>query len=627
MQLWGLKASAYTNFYSPPVGQRHAMNTDYADVESRNIEESESINLRRSECSSSISGSLISDTEPLAQDSAAFSAESYDNFLDISLADLPGSPCTQLHGTSGTDYLWFDDQFDLEAVESAIMEANHLPGPSNEQFFSASLSATDNATGDAFTATSGAIKRQMEVRKAIHSRWYTRPVPEPGIPQPSVSFMNHEEVDEDYRIVLSTRLAPSPQDIALPSTEFLNLCVKLYFSKFQPLFPIIHSASFRPTSERALVLLSICSIGALFVGTDGAARCAKAIFTKLNKAILASWEHLRNSSGQPNDLLLTESFHGTIIAWARQAGLFRVREALESTDTIDVTDIEGSWRRWAQREETVRLILALQIHDSEFTKIFHHEGLLGHDHNRLPTCCSAELFSATTASKWHAAVTSMTQTARHGENLVPLAGYYAHISEARCRGLLEDHGTTIRQRLTLWHEGIVGSVVDLNHDPFSLMGLWHQAFMALYVDFDFLERIIGRDETPPTALEEDEVSRWVRSNDGFRCAVHAALIIKIHSMQAIADESAIHVPLSLFYAGVVVYCYIKFGGLAIQRNVEVTELKRSESSSIDVMEQMGPNTLYNVTDILRRHGHWDISRRLALILSFLIEEVTNAEMQ
>lgn len=647
------------------VGQRHAMNTDYADVESRNIEESESINLRRSECSPSISGSLISDTEPLAQDSAAFSAESYDNYLDISLTDLPGSPCTQLHGSGGTDYLWFDDQFDLEAVESAIMEANQLPGLSNEQFFSVSLSATDNATGDALTATSGAIKRQMEVCKAIHSRWYTRPVPEPGIPQPSVSFMNQEEVDEEYRIILSTRLAPSPQDIALPSTEFLNLCVKLYFSKFQPLFPIIHSVSFRPTSERALVLLSICSIGALFVGSDGAARCAKAIFTKLNKAILASWERYIHKggcealavaqaatigqtygilSGQPNDLLLTESFHGTIIAWARQAGLFRVREALESTDTIDVTDIEGSWRRWAQREETLRLILALQIHDSEFTKIFHHEGLLGHDHNRLPTCCSAEVFSAPTASKWHAAVTSMTQTARHGENLVPvyspsqaeckspfyayaqLAGYYAHISEARCRGLLEDHGTTIRQRLTLWHEGIVGSVVDINHDPFSLMGLWYQAFMALYVDFDFLERIIGRDETPPTALEEDEVSRWVRSNDGFRCAVHAALIIKIHSMQAIADESAIHVPLSLFYAGVVVYCYIKFGGLAIQRNVEVTELKRSESSSIDVMEQMGPNTLYNVTDILRRHGHWDISRRLALILSFLIEEVTNAEM-
>lgn len=41
-----------------------------------------------------------------------------------------------------------------------------------------------------------------------------------------------------------------------------------------------------------------------------------------------------------------------------------------------MSDIESSWRRWAQREESLRFILALQIHDSEFAKIFHHEGFL-----------------------------------------------------------------------------------------------------------------------------------------------------------------------------------------------------------------------------------------------------------
>ncbi|KAF5637613.1 zinc finger rsv1 [Fusarium tjaetaba] len=573
--------------------------------------------------------------------------------------------CPKAYSRRCTDNLWLDDQFDLEAMGSAILSANHLPGLSNEPFFSVALSSAENTAGDALIATSRSIKRQMEVHKAVHSRWYTRPIPEPDIPQPLFSFMNQEEVDEEYRAGLSTRLAPNPQDIALPSAEFLNLCVKLYFSKFQPLFPIIHSATFRPTSDKALVLLSICSIGALFVGSDGAARCAKAIFTKLNKAILASWERYIHKggcealavaqaatigqtygilSGQPNNLLLTDSFHGTIIAWARQAGLFRVRTAFESTDTINMTDVEGSWRRWAQREETLRLILALQIHDSEFTKIFHHEGLLGHDQNRLPTCCSAELFSATTASNWHAAVISMTQRACNGEDPVlmcspsqpvckssfyayaQLAGHYAHLSEARCRGALEDHAATIRQRLTLWYDEIVGGIVDKDHDQFSLVGLWHQAFMALYVDFDFLERIVGRDRTPPTSLEEDEVSRWVRSNDGIRCAVHAALIIKRYSMQAISEESAIHVPLSLFHAGIVVYCHIKFGGLAIQRNVDILELKGDEPLSTDITEQIGPTTLYTVTDILRRHGHWDLSRRLASILSILIEGVTDTEM-
>jgi len=67
-----------------------------------------------------------------------------------------------------------------------------------------------------------------------------------------------------------------------------NLCIKLYFAKFQPIFPLVHAASFRPSSESALVLLSICSLGALFVGSAGAFARGRAIFMKLNKAILAS---------------------------------------------------------------------------------------------------------------------------------------------------------------------------------------------------------------------------------------------------------------------------------------------------------------------------------------------------
>ncbi|KAF5227201.1 hypothetical protein FANTH_14829, partial [Fusarium anthophilum] len=563
-KLQDLQASVFTNSHYHPEDQRHGMSAESTNLDSRITRETGLRDRRGSQCSPSASGSLTSDTDPPAQDSTAFSAELYDNNLDNSWLDPPGSLHTPLHGSRGTDYLWLDDQFDLEAMGSTILDANHLPGLSNEPFFSVALSSADNTVGDAFIATSHAIKRHMEVHKAVHSRWYTRPIPEPGIPQPLIPFMNQEEMDEEYRVGLSTRLAPNPQDIALPSAEFLAILAS--WERY------IHKGGCE-----ALAVAQAATIGQTY-------------------GIL---------SGQPNDLLLTESFHGTIIAWARQAGLFRVRTSLESTDTIDMTDIEGSWRRWAQREETLRLILALQIHDSEFTKIFHHEGLLGHDQNRLPTCCSAESFSATTASTWHATVTSMTQTACNGEDhsvfspsqpvckstfyaYAQLAGHYAHLSEARCRGVLEDHAATIRQRLTLWYDKVVGDIVDKNHDQFSLVGLWHQAFMALYVNFDFLERIVGREGAPPTPLEADEVSRWVCSNDGIRCAVHAALIIKRHSMQVITEESAIHVPLSLFYAGIVVYCCIKFGGLATQRNVDIMELKGSEASSTDITEQIGP---------------------------------------
>lgn len=62
----------------------------------------------------------------------------------------------------------------------------------------------------------------------------------------------------------------------------------MYFTRFNPLFPILHSATFRPTPENGLLLLSMTSIGCLFLGSKAAVRRGRHIFERLNKAILAS---------------------------------------------------------------------------------------------------------------------------------------------------------------------------------------------------------------------------------------------------------------------------------------------------------------------------------------------------
>lgn len=65
----------------------------------------------------------------------------------------------------------------------------------------------------------------------------------------------------------------------------------MYFAKFNTIFPIIHSQTFRPTPKNSLLLLSICSIGSLLIGSRGAAAQGRRIFERLNKAILASVSH------------------------------------------------------------------------------------------------------------------------------------------------------------------------------------------------------------------------------------------------------------------------------------------------------------------------------------------------
>lgn len=67
-----------------------------------------------------------------------------------------------------------------------------------------------------------------------------------------------------------------------------NICIQMYFTKFHPVFPIVHAPTFRPTSQRSLLLLSICSIGSLFVGSSHAASKGVKVFETLNKAILSS---------------------------------------------------------------------------------------------------------------------------------------------------------------------------------------------------------------------------------------------------------------------------------------------------------------------------------------------------
>lgn len=74
-----------------------------------------------------------------------------------------------------------------------------------------------------------------------------------------------------------------------------NLSVQIYFTKFNPIFPVIHGQTFLPTPKNSLLLLSITSIGSLLLGSKGAAGQGIRIFERLNKAILAS---VRNSTKQ-----------------------------------------------------------------------------------------------------------------------------------------------------------------------------------------------------------------------------------------------------------------------------------------------------------------------------------------
>ena len=60
-----------------------------------------------------------------------------------------------------------------------------------------------------------------------------------------------------------------------------------YFANIQPIMPIVHMPMFRPSTQNGLLLLSICSIGSLFLGSPKATAHGINMYERLNKAILS----------------------------------------------------------------------------------------------------------------------------------------------------------------------------------------------------------------------------------------------------------------------------------------------------------------------------------------------------
>ncbi len=417
------------------------------------------------------------------------------------------------------------------------------------------------------------------------------------------------QVDETYRANLRLKLRQRPHDDWLPSADFLNICIRLYFTRFGALFPIVHSATFRPSAENSLLLMSMCSIGSLFIGSANAAAQGTKIFETLNKCILASWERYisRSSaevlymiqaaligqtygmlSGDPRHLLLVEAFHGTIIAWARQTKMFKNKQSVVSGDIQQKSsgDLALAWNDWVLSEATIRVVLGLHVHDAELATIFHHEPLLRHGTGRLPLASSDRAWNASTAKQWKEVTRkdyegwpsqqSLNMLGRGNEEVmdhlisnVPVSGKFnayvllqgigANVCDSRQRGQI-DASTLARfsDDLILWYKKFCGGGAERHPDPFCSMILWHHIFISLFVDFDMFERAIGREGAESSRLCRESAAHWAHSIEARRCIIHASLIQTLVEALLVSTEPAIHVPRILFHAALVWFCFTTF---------------------------------------------------------------------
>jgi Fungal specific transcription factor domain len=67
-----------------------------------------------------------------------------------------------------------------------------------------------------------------------------------------------------------------------------KLSMRMYFWRVNPILPILHRPTLQLTPENGALILSICSVGSLFLGTAEATRYGSVLFDRLLKAMSQS---------------------------------------------------------------------------------------------------------------------------------------------------------------------------------------------------------------------------------------------------------------------------------------------------------------------------------------------------
>ncbi|KAL2835878.1 hypothetical protein BJY01DRAFT_222907 [Aspergillus pseudoustus] len=594
------------------------------------------------------------------------------------------------------------DDFDLDALNTSIIA-------SAGQFMPPVHLPTNIEPREGRSATPGR-DISISVEDAVQREWFTYTgSPESGYITPDMAS-EETPLDESYRTNLAVKLQHHVPIFPLPSTDFLNICIQAYFVKFHPLFPVIHAPTFRPSPINSLLLLSICSIGSLFIGLSDAQSQGEKIFETLNKAILSTWEGYMSErgtgvtpmiqaaligqtfgllSGRQKDLFIAQTFHGTLVAWARRYRMFKPKRASDSVTLEDVIHRpQNAWRTWAQAEERNRIAAALHIHDVEMAELFVTDPFLRHSTPKRPVLCSDELWGASTADAWSALVVqhlTSTHTAENNNNLLletaPRLHAYLEL-EAIAASIMETKGpppgkgddhnnpTETTDPFTSTLIRFYASHIKPYHetgrtDPLGLLALWHGIFISLSADIDLLELAIGKEgaRQASSARVTNYLRAWANSAPGQRAALHAALVLRHLQQLPLAVEPSIHVPRVLFRAAIAWYCYTRYhdqnqqpqtpaldppqpqqyqhehparGTVNVPQFPELNEMDincekvlfeaRGSRSGPSRRSAMAESTTFcGLLDLLDRMGHWGLLSRLARILRLLLPSIDRDE--
>ncbi|BEJ16607.1 hypothetical protein CspHIS471_0600080 [Cutaneotrichosporon sp. HIS471] len=446
--------------------------------------------------------------------------------------------------------------------------------------------------------------------------WSATTTESPPDSPPTTAITCPNQVEEELHVNgVATSVFSQDRDSVIPSMQFLDGCLHLYFREFHPTFPIIHRPTFQRERTSALLLLSICSIGCMFVGTQAARDSGLWIYERLHYVITVTRDAKMQDAemrlnvnlsallgqcfsflyGKPKHMFTAESFHALLCSMARRNGLSGTLKSnpisYANVEHLDSVCLKRKWREWGHQETLRRLSLGLTIHAAELT-IFSGLARLMTTRVSRDDAFSDALFEANDSETWrtllraseegqlpgvHIGLGTLSSTPETFYPTVRLAQAIVNVYKVRELVSLPHQGGIPWRTVTHFYDDMVPVAVDCGVLPVSaqprgadiathtrsISALWHFVCATRLAPMGLIEEAAGRGGRP-TAESVLEIQTWAGSPAARLATIHCAYVL--HYTADLRDVSFL-IPRAIFQSTLLLLCFLSLSPQVESRGV------------------------------------------------------------
>lgn len=433
-----------------------------------------------------------------------------------------------------------------------------------------------------------------------------------GIEGPNKDF---HPLDEEMMDNVLFLLGDTPiVDIEAASAVSMQSYLRLYWTQFHPMYPLLHRPTFFPSVQmnNGLLVAMMLAIGASYSGRE-ANNFAMELHDKVRGCIVNSEEFSAHSPGNlyvQQVLLLTDMF-----------GKLRSRRAHLDTSGIQLDSIlannlrrnfsqdvdllaevrqfirggvkfsfQEHWIRWVHLEARKRVAIIFFLWDAQQTTLFGRDMLLNVFNLKVKLPCEEFLWSADSAVKWanmvdgqleYPSFLDLLKIFLDGRRTLPVLSPLCSVlvlhglisigldlqrlSSSANFGLSPQETTvkqqTILQGLDTWKQQFDDVAPSILIEPWyqRAMTTYHMAFIMLNTNVQYILASAGDrryvKEMVPFAMIERELQQWASVSASHLGTWHAIQILLRYLRRPQLYEQDLYVPWCAYLAAMICWAY------------------------------------------------------------------------